>query len=114
MMDINSISASLLDPSMTNNRSNTTGSVTPSSKLKTSKTHSVSSRFSAKSNINSETNTNSEIYNQDQKNVVFITGQSLQFILKDETLQKLFLSLCSLCSLIIGSSVTAYQKRDLT
>ena len=36
------------------------------------------------------------------------------FILKDETLTKLFLTLCSLCTLVVGSTVTPYQKRDLT
>lgn len=38
----------------------------------------------------------------------------MQFILKDETLTKLFLTLCSLCTLVVGSTVTPYQKRDLT
>ena len=45
---------------------------------------------------------------------MFITGKSLQFILKDDTLTKLFLTLCSLCTLVIASAVTPYQKRDLT
>ena len=55
-----------------------------------------------------------DFFDQDQKNSVFVNGQSLQFILKDETLTKLFLTLCSLCTLVVGSTVTPYQKRDLT
>lgn len=50
----------------------------------------------------------------DRRNSVFVSGKSLQFILKDETLTKLFLTLCSLCTLVVASAVTPYQKRDLT
>ena len=50
----------------------------------------------------------------DEKNDIFINGRALQFILKDDTLTKLFLTLSSFCSLVIGSSVTPYQKRALT
>ena len=55
-----------------------------------------------------------EFFDQDQKNCVFVNGLTLQFILADETLTKLFLTLCSLCTLVVGSNVTPYQKRDLT
>ena len=41
-----------------------------------------------------------------ESNVVFFNGTQLKFILRDQTLEKLFLSLCNLCSLCIGSSVT--------
>lgn len=41
-----------------------------------------------------------------ETNVVFFNGTQLKFILRDQTLEKLFLSLCNLCSLCIGSSVT--------
>ena len=43
----------------------------------------------------------------DRKNAVFVNGRSLQFILKDETLSKLFLSICSMSSFIVGSKITA-------
>ena len=43
-----------------------------------------------------------------------MTGASLKYILKDETLNKLFLTICSMCSICVGSSVSAIQKRDLT
>ena len=55
-----------------------------------------------------------EFVDSDQRNSVFVSGKSLQFILKDETLTKLFLTLSSLCSLVVASAVTPYQKRDLT
>ena len=47
-------------------------------------------------------------------NNICINGRALQFILKDDTLTKLFLTLCSFCSLVVGSSITPYQKRALT
>jgi hypothetical protein len=61
-----------------------------------------------KSGLGSSQNALVDFFDQDQKNSVFVNGQSLQFILKDETLTKLFLTLCSLCTLVIGSTVTAY------
>ena len=75
-MDANNMNASLLDPTITNNRGATSGSITPSGKaLKTSKSSTVSTRFSAKTVAEKEkTKFDSEIYNQDQKNVVFING----------------------------------------
>ena len=42
--------------------------------------------------------------------VVFFEGKQLDFILQDQSLEKLFLSLCNLCSMSIGTSVTAQQK----
>lgn len=55
-----------------------------------------------------------DVVDSDQKNSVFVSGKSLQFILKDDTLTKLFLTLCSLCTIVVASAVTPYQKRDLT
>lgn len=68
----------------------------------------------SKSGVQSSQTAMVDFFDQDQKNSVFINGQALQFILKDETLTKLFLTLCSLCTLVVGSTVTPYQKRDLT
>ena len=48
------------------------------------------------------------------KNLVMVNGKALQFVLKDETLLKLFLTLCNLSSLCIGSSINPYQKVMLT
>jgi len=48
-----------------------------------------------------------------QKDVVFFTGNSLKHILKDETIKKTFLLLCSMCSYMIGSEVSALQKAEL-
>ena len=45
--------------------------------------------------------------------MVFFNGHSLKHILKDETIKKTFLLLCSMCSYIVGSDVTAVQKADL-
>ena len=50
----------------------------------------------------------------DERNVVQVAGPTLQVILQDETLAKIFLTLCTMCSLCVGSSVSAQQKRDLT
>ena len=50
----------------------------------------------------------------DRKNAIFVTGKLLQFILKDETATKLFLTICTMCSLCVGNQVTALQKRTLT
>lgn len=44
---------------------------------------------------------------QQMKDVVFFKGSSLRYILKDETIKKTFLLLCSMCSYMIGSEVTA-------
>lgn len=55
-----------------------------------------------------------EFSDLEQQSSVFVDGTSLGHILKDETLTKLFLTLYSLCTLLVGSSVTPYQKRDLT
>lgn len=48
------------------------------------------------------------------RNVVRIQGETLKIILQDETLSKVFLMLCNICSLVVGSSITPSQKRDLT
>lgn len=48
-----------------------------------------------------------------EKNAVFFNGKALHCILKDETLLKLFLTLCSLSSLCVGSSINPYQKATL-
>ena len=50
----------------------------------------------------------------DERNAVFFDGQALCFILRDATLGKLFITLCSMSSLIVGSGISPYQKRDLT
>ena len=50
----------------------------------------------------------------DERNAIFINGQALCFILRDTTLGKLFITLCSMSSIIIGSNISPYQKRDLT
>lgn len=42
-----------------------------------------------------------------------INGKALSFLLKDETLIKLFLTLCNLSSLCIGSQIDPYQKAQL-
>ena len=41
-----------------------------------------------------------------ETNVLFFEGEQLAFILRDQTLEKLFLSLCNLCSFCVGTSVT--------
>lgn len=46
-----------------------------------------------------------------ETNVCIFQGNQLQFILRDQTLEKLFLSLCNLCSLCIGTSVTPLQRK---
>lgn len=48
-----------------------------------------------------------------ETNVLFFQGTQLQFILRDQTLEKLFLSLCNLCSLCVGTSVTPIQRKLL-
>ena len=89
------------------------GGQTPKIKTGTKKGNTSVSSGSKSVNMKNE-NALVDFFDQDQKNSVFINGTSLQFILKDETLTKLFLTLCSLCTLVVGSSVTPYQKRDLT
>ena len=44
----------------------------------------------------------------DERNVVHVAGPTLQIILSDETLTKVFLMLCSMSGLCVGSSVQAY------
>ena len=46
-------------------------------------------------------------------NVVMINGTALSFLMKDETLLKLFLTICNMSSLVIGSGIDAYQKAML-
>ena len=46
-----------------------------------------------------------------ETNAVFFNGTHLEYILKDQTLEKLFLSLCNMCSICIGSSVTPFQRK---
>lgn len=43
--------------------------------------------------------------------MVTFDGQQLQYILTDETMKKLFLTLCNLCSLCIGSSISPHQRK---
>ena len=50
----------------------------------------------------------SDFSDLDQQSSIFIDGVSLGHILKDETLTKLFLTLYSLCTLLVASSVTPY------
>ena len=46
-----------------------------------------------------------------ETNVLFFNGTHLKFILRDQTLEKLFLSLCNLSSLCMGTSVTPLQRK---
>lgn len=46
-----------------------------------------------------------------ERNVVIFDGNQLQYILTDETMKKLFLTLCNLCSLCIGSSISPHQRK---
>lgn len=109
----------LSDPQQTNNGDLSTsnvsrlGGTTPKLK-KALKTGNTSISSGSKTPSASNQSSLVDFFDQDQRNSVFINGQSLQFILKDETLTKLFLTLCSLCTLVVGSTVTPYQKRDLT
>lgn len=48
---------------------------------------------------------------QQERNVVIFDGAQLQFILNDETMKKLFLTLCNLCSLCIGSAISPHQRK---
>lgn len=44
---------------------------------------------------------------KEPKYIVFFNGNSLKYILKDETLKKSFLLLCSMCNFMIGSKTNA-------
>ena len=110
----------MTDPSQSNNgdlsTTNVTGRLgghTPKYNKKGKNTNTSASSSGNQTN-SSNKNALADFFDQDQKNSVFVNGTSLQFILKDETLTKLFLTLCSLCTLVVGSAVTPYQKRDLT
>ena len=46
-----------------------------------------------------------------ERNVVIFDGGQLQFILSDETMKKLFLTLCNLSSLCIGSGISPHQRK---
>ena len=46
-----------------------------------------------------------------ERNVVIFDGVQLQYILTDETMKKLFLTLCNLSSLCIGSSISPHQRK---
>ena len=46
-----------------------------------------------------------------EKNVLIFDGVALQFILTDDTLKTMFLTLCSLCSVSIGSNVSPHQRK---
>lgn len=50
---------------------------------------------------------------EEQIEVVFTNGYALSIIMKDESLLKIFLILCSLCNCVVGSQVSANQKADL-
>ena len=54
-------------------------------------------------NFNDSVNKGLDVSENDRRNAVFVTGKSLQYILKDETLSKLFLTICSMCSICVGS-----------
>ena len=53
----------------------------------------------------SESASSTEIPYQD-RNVVRISGDTLKIILQDEALTKVFLMLCNICSMVVGSSIT--------
>jgi hypothetical protein len=45
--------------------------------------------------------------------VVFTNGYALSIIMRDESLLKIFLILCSLCNCVVGSQLSATQKAEL-
>ena len=50
----------------------------------------------------------------DELNSVFYHGEALEYVLRDPTLGKLFVTLCSMSRVAVGSEITVVQKRDLT
>ena len=50
----------------------------------------------------------------EQYDAVFFDGTALRFILRDATLGRLFISLCSMGRVSVGSGISIHQKRDLT
>lgn len=47
------------------------------------------------------------------RNVVIFTGKALKEILRDQTMQKAFLTLAYISDILIGSEITPMQKQKL-
>mmetsp|Transcript_41479 Transcript_41479/g.63296 ORF Transcript_41479/g.63296 Transcript_41479/m.63296 type:complete len:116 (-) Transcript_41479:167-514(-) len=50
---------------------------------------------------------------EEQQHIVFFTSSALQEIMDDETLQKSFMSLSYFSDIMVGSGISAEQKRNL-
>ena len=48
-----------------------------------------------------------------ERNVVIFTGKALTEILRDQTMQKSFMTLAYICDLMVGSEITPIQKQKL-
>lgn len=45
--------------------------------------------------------------------MVIFTGRALVEILRDQTMQKSFMTLTYICDMMVGSEITPYQKQKL-
>ena len=48
-----------------------------------------------------------------QRNVVIFTGRALVEILRDQTMEKGFMTLAYMCDLMVGSEISPLQKQNL-
>lgn len=48
-----------------------------------------------------------------QRNVVIFTGRALVEILRDQTMEKSFMTLAYMCDLMVGSEISPLQKQNL-
>ena len=51
-----------------------------------------------------------EIIDGSSRNVAIFTGKALSEILRDNTMQKSFMTLAYLCDMMVGSEITPIQK----
>jgi len=66
-----------------------------------------------KDNENENTDHEKKDFLENHRNVVIFTGKALLEILRDETMQKSFMTLAYICDMMVGSEISPIQKQKL-
>ena len=66
-----------------------------------------------KDNENENTDHEKKDFLENHRNVVIFTGKAMLEILRDETMQKSFMTLAYICDIMVGSEISPIQKQKL-
>ena len=78
--------------------------------MSSSRRQNIANKFNFKKKQDSNKN---DVILKNSRNVVIFTGPALVEILRDQTMEKSFMTLAYMCDIMIGSEITPLQKQNL-